>query len=162
MHVVGKLALGFVLVGALTCATVSAQSQDAQNPYQADLLNFQNTHQSRPQPAQLAKQYVEAMKEEEKREIRKRLAEMLSQQFDGHVKQQQKELEELEKQIASLKKVLQRRLDAKSTIVERRLEQLIHDAEGLGWNAPTSPHSLYQWSNSSPKGAFPFSGPETK
>jgi hypothetical protein len=89
---------------------------------------------------------VEAKKEDERREIRKNLMEVLNQQFDVHIKQQQKELDDLEKQISKLKDVVKKRLDAKSTIVERRLEQLVQDAEGLGWNAPGGPHAAYQYS----------------
>src|SRR5947209_2194264 len=43
--------------------------------------------------AQLAQQYVKAEGEEEKRGIRKKLAESLSKQFDAHLEHQQKELE---------------------------------------------------------------------
>ncbi|HLJ94077.1 MAG TPA: hypothetical protein VKU02_12900 [Gemmataceae bacterium] len=94
------------------------------------------TNRGQPRSTDLARQYVAAEKQEDKRDIRKKLSDALSQQFDAHIKQQQKELEDLEKQIANLRSVLQKRIGAKSTIVERRVEQLIQDAEGLGWNAP--------------------------
>jgi hypothetical protein len=90
--------------------------------------------------AELAQSYVKAQGEEEKTRIRKKLTEVLSEQFDQHSKKQEKELEEIEKQIANLKGLLKRRLDAKSTIVERRADQLIRDADGLGWTAPSSPN----------------------
>jgi hypothetical protein len=95
--------------------------------------------QPEAQAAQLAQQYVKAEKEDQKKDIRKKLVDVLSQEFDHHSQQQQKELEELEKQIASLRAVLKKRVDAKATIVERRVEQLVQDAEGLGWNAPHTP-----------------------
>jgi hypothetical protein len=150
MRVVRKLALGLFLAGALTCVAISAQPQVAQNqPNPAGTGNFwfaqplssqSNTYQLQSDSAQLARKYVEAKKEDEKRDIRKQLTEVLNRQFDQHVQQQQHELEELEKQIAKLKEVVRKRLDAKSTIVDRRIEQLIQDAEGLGWNAPSGPH----------------------
>jgi flagellar motility protein MotE (MotC chaperone) len=93
--------------------------------------------------AQLAKEYVKAEKEDAKKEIRKKLAESLANQFDQHVANQQKELDDLEKQIATLKDLLKKRAAAKNDIVERRLEQLIRNAEGLGWNAPSSPRTPY-------------------
>jgi hypothetical protein len=89
------------------------------------------------QAAQLAQSYVKTQKEEDKTKIRKKLTDVLGEQFDQHSKRQEKELEDIEKQIASLKTVLKKRLDAKSTIVERRVDQLIHDADGMGW-APNS------------------------
>lgn len=153
MNVVRRSALVSVLAGALTCAAVSAQPQDQsgfgfRTRYQATpVADPSNPYQSQSQSAQLAKQYVEAKKEEEKKEIRKHLTEVLSHQFDLHIQAQQKELEDLEKQIANLRTVLKKRLDAKTPIVERRLEQLIQEAEGLGWNAPGSPHLLFQPSN---------------
>jgi hypothetical protein len=91
---------------------------------------------------QLAQQYVKATKEDEKKEIRKKLTDVLSQQFDQRLQQQQKEIDDLEKQIASLKEVLKKRTAAKATIVERRIDALVQEAEGLGWNNPSSPHAM--------------------
>jgi hypothetical protein len=152
MKVVRKLALGLLLAGALgwvamsTPPQVVAQSQPGQqHVWYYDVSKAgANPHQLQSESAQLAHQYVEAKKEDEKREIRKHLTEVLNQQFDLHIKQQQKELDDLEKQIAKLKDVVRKRLDAKSTIIERRLEQVIQDAEGLGWNAPGGQHPIYQ------------------
>lgn len=90
-----------------------------------------------PQVTQFMQQYANSTKEEEKKEIRKKLGEALSKQFDQHAQQQQKELEDLEKQVATLRTVLKKRMDAKSAIVERRTEQLLLDAEGLGWSTPS-------------------------
>jgi hypothetical protein len=157
MMVECKFALGLLLVGALTCVAVSAPPQS--NPYRSPgqggffanpLVVQQNTdaqsnaYQLQTQSSQLARQYVEAKKEDEKREIRKNLMGVLNHQFDLQIQQQQRELEDLEKQIAKLKEVVRKRLDAKSTIVERRLDQLLHDAEGLGWNVPSGGHAAYQ------------------
>jgi hypothetical protein len=88
----------------------------------------------------LAQQYAKATKEEEKKDIRKKLADSLNKEFDQLAQRQQAELDELEKQVASLKAVLKKRKDSKETIVDRRLEQLIQEAEGLGWGSPNRPH----------------------
>jgi hypothetical protein len=93
--------------------------------------------------SQLAREYVKADKEDAKKDIRKKLTDSLAKQFDQHLSQQQKELDDLEKQIANLKDVVKKRQAAKNDIVERRLEQLIREAEGLGWTAPGSPRPLY-------------------
>jgi hypothetical protein len=159
-HTLGLLLLG---IGALSCAVVFAQGQEtakqpaskpgpdpliqgavSQNPYwqsfsRTEARNFQ--HES----AQLAKQYVKAEKDDDKKEIRKKLADVLAKQFDAQVNQQQKELADLEAQIASLKALLKKRLDAKTTIIDRRMDQLIQDAEGLGWTAPGAGHSPYEF-----------------
>jgi uncharacterized protein HemX len=90
------------------------------------------------QATKLAKQYVKAEKEDQKKEIRKQLTDMLSKQFDQHVQQQQKDLESLETQIAELRKTLKKRQDSRSAIVDRRVEQLILDADNMGWNVPNT------------------------
>jgi hypothetical protein len=64
---------------------------------------------------------------------------LLAKQFDQHVQQQQKELENLEKQIASLRTVLRKRQDSKTAIVDRRVDQLLLEADGMGWNVPSTP-----------------------
>lgn len=91
------------------------------------------------QAAQLAQQYVKTDKEDEKRDLRKKLTDVLSQQFDTRMQQQKKELEDLEKEIAHLRDVIGKRQASKEKIVERHVEQLLLDAEGLGWSAPSTP-----------------------
>jgi hypothetical protein len=91
----------------------------------------------------LAKQYAKAEKEEEKKDIRKKLTDVLNEQFDLQMKQQQKELEDLEKQVANLKTMLKKRVDAKSAIVDRRIDQLAQEADGLGWSTPNGVHSFW-------------------
>jgi chromosome segregation ATPase len=117
--------------------TLSALAQD--QPIGS--LNLPSTQYA--ESAQLAQQYVKADKEDQKKEIRKKLADALSQQFDVHIKKQQKELEDVEKQVGKLREVLKKRVDAKATIVERRVEQLVQEAEGLGWSAPSGRPQTY-------------------
>ncbi len=145
MNVVRQLSFGCALAVALACAAVAApQSQpDTVALPQNSLRWLAAPHAYGSAPVQLAHQYVAAEKPEDKKEFRRKLSEELSKEFDVHIKNQQKELEDLEKQIANLRKVLAKRLEAKATIVERRAEQLIQEAEGLGWNAPSSPRSAY-------------------
>lgn len=139
---------GLVLfgIGILSCAVVFGQGQEtAKQPVNAPLqeLVVQDGHQRligfanyQSQSTQLAHQYIKAEKDDEKKDIRKKLADVLAKQFDAQVEKQQKELADLEKQIANLKALLKKRTDAKTTIIDRRMDQLIQDAEGLGWNAP--------------------------
>lgn len=87
----------------------------------------------------LAQKYLKAENKAEKNKLEQDLLESLSKQFDQHMDQQKKELADLEKQIEDLKATLKKRQDAKDSIVKRRAEQLIHEAEGLGWNTPGGP-----------------------
>jgi hypothetical protein len=91
----------------------------------------------------LAQQYVKAEKEEDKTKLRGDLTKLLRKQFDQHLEQQKKELEALEKQIEHLRSVLDKRRENRDKIIERRFEQLVQDAEGLGWNSPNAPAAAF-------------------
>lgn len=138
--------LSLVVAAALSCI-VSAQSPTPVPAYPATPLYgqlapsgvYSSSSSQASEASQIAQRYVKANKEEDKRNHRKRLDDVLSEQFDRHMAQQKKELEDLEKQIEQLKATLRKRQDAKDTIVKRRADQLIHEAEGLGWTAPSTP-----------------------
>ena len=157
MNAVRTLIVGSALLGGLSWVAVSEGQQPLSPPAvatpapktQSGVQDFRTwpmapgaRQDSSHQAVQLAQQYAKAAKEDEKKEIRKKLTEVLSQQFDQRLQQQQKEVDDLEKQIASLKDVLKKRTAAKATIVDRRIENLVQEAEGLGWNNPSSPHSM--------------------
>jgi hypothetical protein len=107
------------------------------------------SHQAQLQSksAQLVQQLMKAEKTEDKADIKKKLTEVLNEQFDLRLKQQEKELADLEKEIASLRAVLKKRQDAKSAIVDRRIEQLVQEAEGLGWTSPGRSQFYFNWSD---------------
>jgi uncharacterized protein YlxW (UPF0749 family) len=147
------LALGILLASTLAAAAVLAQQAIVPASPGRDIF-YAGPYSSAHSPsAQLAQQYVKATKEEDKKDIRKKLVDALNLQFDQHIQHQQKELEDLEKQIADLKAVLKKRLDAKTTIVERRIDQLLQEADGLGWTSPGTPRPVYapMWSGSPPE-----------
>jgi hypothetical protein len=159
MKSVRTLTLGLLLVGATLCLTAAAQSPapekrpapasglpevviPVQNPYGGTSYVIQRGPAA-GQASQLAREYVKAEKEGQKKVIRRKLNDVLGQQFDQQMQQQQKELEALEKQLDSLRTTLKNRREARDTIIERRADQLIHEAEGLGWNAPGPPRPYY-------------------
>jgi hypothetical protein len=174
MSAVRMLGVGIVAAGVIGLTLLStappvvgqAQPPGYPNPGERDTLFqpfqatgaegvFVNVWQSQGNAAQLAQQYVKAEGEFKKRDIRAKLSTMLGQQFDAHTKQQQKELEDLEKQISHLRTLIRKRQDARGTIIERRIDQLVLEAEGLGWSAPTTPHAPYFPSISSGKAPQP-------
>jgi hypothetical protein len=169
MKSVRRLAVGVGLTAAITCAVVSAQqpaqsglfpadpAQHTQNPFGYAAGGRWTAGHS--QSHQLAQQYAKAEKEADKSDIRKKLNEALNEEFDQHIKQQQKALEALEKQVANLKAVLRKRMDNKATIVERRLEQLVQEAEGMGWSGPGTPQPLGGFGGLSGGGFGGFGGP---
>ena len=144
MKAVYSLALTVAAIGALAVAVSAQQPFPGPAPAGGQGVsvfamapNVWGLHVAAQNKAnELAQQYVKAEKESERREIRQKLTEILNEVFDEHTKQQQKELDDLEKQLADLRAVIRKRSSAKATIVDRRIEQLIQDADGLGWNAP--------------------------
>jgi hypothetical protein len=95
-------------------------------------------HQLRQEAAQLLQQYGAAEKDDEKSKIRDQLETVLEKEFDLQKKQQDAEIERIEQQLEKLKAQVKKRNDARKSIVERRLDQLTQEAEGLGWNASPS------------------------
>ena len=161
--------VAFVLVGlgAITGAVVFGQAPPTEAKKSIDLVpappnaNFTVTRDGQifgvaidqslqDQSAQLMDQYRKAQKDEDKKEIRKKLADELGKQFDAHMKQQQDELTALEKQIEELKALMKKRQEARTTIIERRMDQMIQEAEGLGWNAPGHPRHAGLWNRPGP------------
>ena len=157
MKTVRMMTSGFLLTGAIACVTVYAQAP-APKLGQSDFVPFAEPtlggYAAVAQPApnvpefkwkglnvesrQLAQKYVKSGDEEEKTAMRKKLHDVVAREYDEHVKIQQAELESLEKKIAQLRGVAKKRADAKSTIVNQRIDQLLQEAQGLGWGAPGS------------------------
>lgn len=57
----------------------------------------------------------------------------LGQEFDARQNRYDEELKQLEAKVQKLKDLARRRQEARGQIINRRLEQLLRDAEGLGW-----------------------------
>jgi hypothetical protein len=86
--------------------------------------------------AGLVKEYGRSEKEEQRDKIKTKLSEVLGKQFDLQQKRRDRELARLEAQVKKLRDLMKKRSDARQTIVDKRLDQLIREAEGLGWTAP--------------------------
>lgn len=74
------------------------------------------------------------------------LEETIGKQFD--IQQQMRELEvsRIEAKVKQLRETLTKRAGARAAIIGNRREQLVREAEGLGWNSPDGgPHgAIYQ------------------
>ncbi|HEV3024616.1 MAG TPA: hypothetical protein VGX76_19205, partial [Pirellulales bacterium] len=44
----------------------------------------------------------------------------------------------IEARVKKLREVINKRNEAKRSIIDKRLDQLIREADGLGWNAPAA------------------------
>jgi hypothetical protein len=66
-------------------------------------------------------------------ELRKKLTDLLDAQFTARQARREMEIKQIEDRVHKLREALDRRSSAKEKIIERRLNDLLTDAEGLGW-----------------------------
>lgn len=95
------------------------------------------------QARDLLRTYSPVLTAESQANFKKSLRAILIAQFDLQHKRRDEELKRIEKRLLDLRAKLTKRADAKTTIVDRRLEQLISDIDGLGWGADDLPQDLF-------------------
>jgi hypothetical protein len=81
-------------------------------------------------------QYIAAEKADDQKRLRSELRVALAKQFDVQKQRRELELKRIEERVQKLKDQIKKRNDARETIIDRRLEQLTNEAEGLGWGQP--------------------------
>ncbi|HEX7446896.1 MAG TPA: hypothetical protein VF306_05080 [Pirellulales bacterium] len=93
------------------------------------------------QSQSLVKRIAETENGAERTPLVNELEETINQQFD--VQQQMRELEvaRIEAKVKKLRETITKRSGARATIVRNRREQLLQEAEGLGWNSPEPAHA---------------------
>jgi hypothetical protein len=84
----------------------------------------------------LLTQYAAAEKPDDQKRLKAEIRDALEKQFDVQHQRRELELARVEDRIKKVREQLKKRNEARETIVDRRLDQLINDAEGLGWTAP--------------------------
>jgi len=82
---------------------------------------------------QLAKKLGEAKSDTDRSKIKDDLAQVLQKQFDLRQKRHLDEIKSLEDKIKKLKELVEKRQENRREIVSKRLDQILSDAEGLGW-----------------------------
>jgi hypothetical protein len=81
----------------------------------------------------LLQQFGEAKSDTDREKIKTMLIDALEQQFDLRQSRHEAEIVALENQLNKLKQLVRLRNDNRREIISRRLEQLLRDAQGLGW-----------------------------
>jgi hypothetical protein len=82
---------------------------------------------------QLVHQLGEAKSDSDKDKLKTKLSDLLEKQFDQRQKRHESEIEALEAQVKKLKDLVQKRQENRRDIVSKRLDQILRDAQGLGW-----------------------------
>jgi hypothetical protein len=85
----------------------------------------------------LVARFAETEVAAERKPIIAELRATLAKQFDVQKKRRELELSRIEERVRKLRDQIKKRDDARETIIDRRLDQLVNDADGLGWSAPS-------------------------
>ncbi len=94
----------------------------------------QEEHELAQQAAELTRQLGEAENTGDRDKLKTQLGELLGKQFDVQRQRREQEIAQIEERVGKLREQLKKRSDARQTIIDRRLEQIVSDADGLGWN----------------------------
>lgn len=86
---------------------------------------------------EILSRYAASDDEVDQKKIKRELREALTRQFDLQRKRRELEVTRIEERLRKLREQIKKRNDARETIIDRRLDQLVNEAEGLGW-APSS------------------------
>lgn len=93
------------------------------------------------QEEQLVERYASTEDADQRSAIKAELAEHLTNHFSIQEQIRDRELARVEARVKKLRELTQKRRDAQRTIIEQRLDQLLRDADGLGWTPPPSDHN---------------------
>jgi hypothetical protein len=105
----------------------------------------------------LLRDYKRTEDADKRGEIKTKLTAALAKQFDAQQKRRDLELARVEAQLKKLRELMKKRGDERKTIIDRRVDQLVRDAEGLGWAPPPGPSSFFPAGNNliEPPGMLP-------
>jgi hypothetical protein len=74
-----------------------------------------------------------AKTDSERSDARTKLSENVGKQFDLRQKRHGLEIEALETQVKKLKELVRKRQESREDIISRRVDQILREADGLGW-----------------------------
>jgi hypothetical protein len=106
------------------------------DPEMAKLI--QSEHELARQSDDLVRQYGDNEDYAGREKLRTQLRDLLIKQFNVQQERRERELANVEKRLGKLREQLKKRTSARDTIVDRRLENLTSDADGLGWTPPAA------------------------
>jgi len=86
--------------------------------------------------ASLMESYAHTEGDTERSQIKSKVAAALEKAFDLQQKRRELELSRVEARVKKIRELMQRRSDARQSIIDKRLDQLLREADGLGWTPP--------------------------
>ncbi|HEX5446803.1 MAG TPA: hypothetical protein VFW87_23500 [Pirellulales bacterium] len=107
-----------------------------------ELQKFKQQEAELAQQSQsLVKKLAETEDDAERTGLVNELEETISKQFDVQQQVRELELSRIEAKVKKLRETITKRSNARAAIVRNRREQLLQEAEGLGWNSPEHSHA---------------------
>ena len=86
--------------------------------------------------AGMVEEYARTMDESQRGKIKAKLTSNLEKQFELQQKRRDLEVAQIEAQLKKLREIMRKRGEARQTIIDKRLDQLLREADGLGWTPP--------------------------
>jgi hypothetical protein len=109
-------------------------------PQDPEMAKIHEAEASAHREVQSLMREYKATEDADKRDkIKTKLSAALAKQFDAQQKRRDLELTRVETQLKKLRELMKKRGEERKTIIERRVDQLVRDAEGLGWAPPPGP-----------------------
>src|SRR3569623_675466 len=94
---------------------------------------------------ELISRYSEASDDEQRQKIKAQLAELVAKQFNLQQQIREDEVAQIEVRVKKLRALIEKRKAAQQSIIENRLDQLLREAEGLGWTPPAERDQQIQY-----------------
>jgi flagellar motility protein MotE (MotC chaperone) len=88
------------------------------------------------QADELARRLGDAENTGDRDKLRTELREVLGKQFDLQRERREQEIAQIEERVRKLRDQLKKRSDNRQKIIDNRIDQILNDADGLGWNGP--------------------------
>lgn len=105
--------------------------------------------------SELLAKWKEAEDPADRRKLEESLRGTVKEEFDARLGSHEKEIEQLEAKVKQLRGQLERRRDKQDEIVDFRVQQLLREAQGLGWGTePVTPRAGF-------RAMTPFGAPAT-
>ena len=96
----------------------------AQSQEEANLANESN---------EIAQQLGNAKSDTDREKLKTQLSTILEKQFELRQQRHKKEIESLEAEVKKLRNLVDKRQENRREIVAKRLDQILQEAQGLGW-----------------------------
>jgi hypothetical protein len=97
----------------------------------------------------LIESYTHTGNDTERSKIKSKVTVALEKAFDLQQKRRELELSRVEARVKKIRELMQKRGEARQSIIDKRLDQLLREADGLGWTPPPGVN-MRQFQNGNP------------